>query len=32
VTKQQVQDFCKTYLTEDNRTTGVLLPEKEDGK
>lgn len=32
VTKQQVQDFCKAYLTDENRTTGILLPEKAEGK
>jgi zinc protease len=32
VTKQQVQDFCREYLTDDNRTTGILLPEKSEGK
>jgi zinc protease len=32
VTKQQVQDFCKAYLTDDNRTTGILLPEKAEGR
>jgi len=32
VTKQQVQDFCKAYLTDENRTTGILLPEKKEGR
>jgi zinc protease len=32
VTKQQVQDFCREYLTDDNRTTGILLPEKAEGR
>jgi zinc protease len=32
VTKQQVQDFCKEYLTDENRTTGILLPEKAEGR
>jgi hypothetical protein len=27
-----VQDFCKAYLTDENRTTGILLPEKKEGK
>ena len=29
VTAGQVQDFCKTYLTKDNRTVGVLVAAKE---
>jgi zinc protease len=29
VTREQVRDFCRDYLTRDNQTTGVLLPQKE---
>ena len=29
VTKEQVRDFCGRYLTRENQTTGVLLPQKE---
>ena len=30
VTKEQVRDFCRRYLTRENQTTGVLLPQKEE--
>lgn len=29
VTAEQVQDFCRTYLTKDNRTVGALVAAKE---
>jgi len=29
VTREQVRDFCRTYLTPDNRTTGILIVAKE---
>lgn len=29
VTAEQVKDFCKTYLTKDNRTVGALVAAKE---
>ncbi len=30
VTAEQVRDYCGTYLKPDNRTTGILLPMKEE--
>jgi predicted Zn-dependent peptidase len=29
VTREQVRDFCKAYLTGDNRTLGTLVSAKE---